>query len=211
MKPEAQEQSRTQNLLTLTASVGCFTLQTGSICTSERYCQRYFSKIQCLRRVATRRKIALPTMSALLSFLEVPCDLGTEVQNRLCQHMQDAETEGNLAHIHATEHELRIGQRGLRETDASQRKSKMNCSNQGKESELFTTKLFQPDKCQGQFCSLESESDSHRRLIRHKSAAANLRLYTIWKSAFLAKVNVTSKRTAEVTISIALDSYRIPI
>ena len=138
-KPVAQEQSRTENLLTLTASVGCFTLRTGTTSladfapASATACQRYFSKIQCLRHVATRPKLRkLPTMSALLSLLEVPCDLGTEVQNRLCQHMQDAETEGNLAHIHATEHELRIGKRGLRETDASQRKSKMNCANQGK-------------------------------------------------------------------------------
>ena len=41
---------------------------------------------------------------------------------------------------------------------------------------LSTTKLTpQPDKFQGQFCSLESESGSHS-LIRHKNAAANLRL-----------------------------------
>ena len=77
---------------------------------------------------------------------------------------------------------------------------------------LFTTKLTpHPDKCQGQFCSLQSESDFHRRLIRHKSAAANLRLCNNLESASLAKVNVTSKRTTEVTISIALDSYRTPI
>ena len=41
-----------------------------------------------------------------------------------------------------------------------------------------TTKLTpQPDKLQGQFCSLEGGSGSHRRSIRHRSAVANLQIF----------------------------------
>ena len=48
--------------------------------------------------------------ACLLSLLEAPCDLCTEVQNERCQMMQEGGDGGHLAQIHATERELRFGE-----------------------------------------------------------------------------------------------------
>ena len=72
----------------------------------------------------------------------------------------------------------------LRESYAHTEKAKDGLTKPGKTRTVksSTTKLFQPDKLQGQFCSLESGSGSHGLSIPHRSAVANLMLLQhVWK------------------------------